>query len=425
MADSEIRAKLKFTADDASIKAAAADAAGKIQQGVAASAKKLTPQQKALEDWRAEGAKRIVNVSGVSPSGSSIPNWQKMEADRKKRVEELIGERPARITSQANEEKKERESAKIQADKARRADLIARDAERARLALLRQQGKPPSLNPSGDGGGIKGISALSATGIPYISTLARAVMSPMGAAVAGVAVSFLALRKVVQQTMEAYERARTLYAKQLMSGGLPAQFVAQRQTLAKIIGVSEEQVYQFGAAVNFMNGKVANANRIFAETNPRLTAVSWQFKALQTNVESFFSVIASKAAPALSKMIDGLNNLAIIASQIAESKIFEKLLVPMSKYHEFLFKSIFPNLTILMRSGRSMGNAPAPDVSMRRLPGSSLEKMGLVIGNLGGNNYAQQTANNTRELVALTRQIAGRNPQNQFTGGASGTWNLP
>ena len=51
------------------------------------------------------------------------------------------------------------------------------------------------------------------------------------------------------------------------------------------------------------------------------------------------------------------------------------------------------------------GEAPSPETSARRLQTSSWERMGLVLGAGGGQNYAKDTAANTKRIAEI---LSGR-----------------
>ena len=137
---------------------------------------------------------------------------------------------------------------------------------------------PPKLAPAvgGGGGGIgtTGLSALSVSGIPYVSTVARAVIHPMGAAAAAAGISLLALAKAAHSTMQEFENARRLYARQLQSGAMPGGFVAMRGSLARVMGVGESEVYQYGRAVQYLSARLASATTIQTRVNRELTSTS-------------------------------------------------------------------------------------------------------------------------------------------------------
>ena len=271
---------------------------------------------------------------------------------------------------------------------------------------------PPKLAPAAGGGGggiggMAGLSALSVSGIPYVSTVARAVIHPMGAAAAAAGISLLALAKAAHSTMQEFENARRLYARQLQSGGMPGGFVAMRGSLARVMGVGESEVYQYGRAVQYLSARLASATTIQTRVNRELTSTSWEFQILGENVRSVFAIMANEAAPALRLMAAGLNevtkNVAGFlqgnAGKVASHFATAAATVGMP------FASAIGSY--LAKIGAYTGAAPAPPVEAwsKRLPTSQWERMGMVMGAGVGGNPAQQTARNTKHAADLLQKI--------------------
>lgn len=271
---------------------------------------------------------------------------------------------------------------------------------------------PPKLAPAvgGGGGGIgtTGLSALSVSGIPYVSTVARAVIHPMGAAAAAAGISLLALAKAAHSTMQEFENARRLYARQLQSGGMPGGFVAMRGSLARVMGVGESEVYQYGRAVQYLSARLASATTIQTRVNRELTSTSWEFQILGENVRSVFAIMANEAAPALRLMAAGLNEVVKATASFAQSPA-GKLAMRWSALAAMLAtRSVaFTVGGHLASIGATTGAAPAPPVEAwsKRLPTSQWERMGMVMGAGVGGNPAQQTARNTKHAADLLQKI--------------------
>ena len=118
-----------------------------------------------------------------------------------------------------------------------------------------------------------------------------------------------ALSKTVQETIAAYEKARQLYAKSLMSG-LGVELTTKRGMLANIMGVSEEDVLKFGGAMSYLNPKIEWASKVLAQTANPLTEVSWNFKIMDANLQAMFSTLAVEAAPAMKVFTDAVSDFA-------------------------------------------------------------------------------------------------------------------
>lgn len=435
---------------------AATDKAGTSMDNLEKKVKKTTQALKdqkkaALDAWRASLPEPKVTISGEGKTPIET------EEERKARVSKIIGERPQRPAAPAFEKEisKEERERRIQkeADEARRADLLARDAERARKAALSAQGKPPIISQKGlNAGGIANIASVS--GIPALGQLIRGIANP---AVLSVAAALIALRKTVREVSDAFESARRTYAKQLQSGGLPGGFIQKRSALASIIGVGENEVYQFGTTVSFLNDKIRVATRTLTETNRTLTAASYGIKAMNLTFTAAWSSFASAIAPAVNKItslitafteflvvtgrlefagkalnlvLQGVANavgvlmVASSALQLAFTAVIDSIqylyqrlvnMIPGFKGdHSDKFKETKEGFEALKKMIDALFNknnqiqAPTPTVSTNRLPASAWEKMGLVIGNGPGVNYSKETARNTKEIAVAIKSFLSR-----------------
>jgi hypothetical protein len=292
-----------------------------------------------------------------------------------------------------------------------------------------------------------------------------------GATVLGLALK--ALTVTVKQTMAAYENARQIYAKAL-TNGMGTQFTVKRSMLAQIMGVSEQDVFRFGAQMAYLNPKLEWAANILSRTTTPLTQVSWEFKILGENTKAMFSSLSVEAAPALLVFTNSLSNLVKYITEHAHD--FNKLMLgngwvketsqeikdrqdqnftdenykaysgrlpngktvgigsgPLEKlmpdtgsgHYADDFRKRFEKLTLKQfekitsgkgiennkaseiyswikhppgKGGDSDSSMPSPQAWMKQLPASHWEKMGLVTMG-GGQNYAKDTAKNTRDIA--------------------------
>ncbi len=267
------------------------------------------------------------------------------------------------------------------------------------------------------------------------------------------------LRRSINEVSLAMERARNLYAAQLKSGGMAQSFVISQNILAKIIGVSERDVFQYGSAIAFLDSKVKNATETITKNNNVLTASAWNWKALNLSLEAYYSEVAAKLAPGInmlatigSKLLDivqrsvdfkasmfliqvamdaliqtigalvlafGLIELALTAVYDAILYFFRQVNNTLARFHVPGFKidegdkftdvkkqwgDIKDIVKTLLTGGKE--TAPMPSVSIAREPSSTWEKMGLIIGQGGGAvNYAKRTADNTGQAVTLLGRL--------------------
>jgi hypothetical protein len=218
-----------------------------------------------------------------------------------------------------------------------------------------------------------------------------------------------ALAKVLKESYRAYEQGSQIYSKALQNG-MGLQFSTKRSQLASIMGVSEQDVMKFGSQMAYLNPKLEMSSYILSKYAPNLTAVSWEFKVLGEDTKALFATIANDLAPAfklLAVMLQDLAKGAAIAWKMLGKVAFNPYLNPIGAAENWLIKKL---------GGSS--NMPAPQAWMKQLPASSWEKMGLVT--MGGTqNYAKDTAKNTREIANAMKIIIGQSrgkPQNSAFG---------
>ena len=232
----------------------------------------------------------------------------------------------------------------------------------------------------------------------------------VGAATAA-GLALKALTVTVKETLAAYENARQIYSKSLQNG-MGLQWSTKRGLLAQIMGVSEQDVFRFGAQMNYLNPKLEQAASILAKTATPLTQVSWEFKILKVDFESMFALIAEMGTPAVlgfTGALDGLikwltshtsylNALVNGAASGAASAILGNASGPMGA-----IMKMFGLYGSIQQAKSAM---PSPQAWMKQLPASHLEHMGLVVGGGRSSNYAQQTAKNTAVAVKYLQKIA-------------------
>lgn len=226
--------------------------------------------------------------------------------------------------------------------------------------------------------------------------------------------AFEQLIKVVNEVFAAFDRARQLYAKSLMSG-LGLESTGRRSMLASIIGVSEKDVFQFGSAMAYLSPRIQNASKIAAETAIPLTEVSYEFKILKLDMEALFNVLANDASGSIKTFVQAIDLITVSITNLINSPAFKFLAGSAIKG---VAGAILPNwLTGLFNSGAAQaginsavgggGKLGLPESHMRQLPASSWERMGLVIGGGMGQNYAKDTAKNTKEIADGIKKITG------------------
>lgn len=246
-----------------------------------------------------------------------------------------------------------------------------------------------------------------------------AIAAQLGAALSGLRVAiglvqfaFRAMMAPVNMLkrvfVEAAESARRLYARSLQSGGLGVGFVARRAMLAETIGVSEEEVYSYGRAVRYLNDQLVFATNVAAGTNASLTATAWSLRVVQEDLKALGALLAYEISDAVRLLARAFHQLAVEIAPVMAiiGKVIRNgLLAAMSMAAVSMGPAMAEAFARIALKAGFGENAPTPEVSTKRMPFSAWEKMGLVIGSGGVNDFAKQTASNTRKTVEKLERV--------------------
>ena len=258
-----------------------------------------------------------------------------------------------------------------------------------------------------------GQRKLGKVGISGFAGAAGVTALLVGASTA-LGLAFMALKKTVQETFLAYEAARKLYAKSLLSGlGLGLQ--TQRGLLASIIGVSETEVIKFGAAWAYLNPRIEHASKILAETAVPLTQVSWEWKIFQADLSAFAAKMAADIAPAMMEFIDSLSILLKLLDDHKATLIWNLQnsgLGVANTTTKILANMIYGVTDKEVRAGaaRGRGTMPDPQAYMKQLPVSAWERMGLVVGG-GGNTTNELIMKSNQYLKVIAQAVTSGVPR--------------
>ena len=244
----------------------------------------------------------------------------------------------------------------------------------------------------------------------------------VGAATAA-GLALKALSVTVKETIAAYENARQIYSKALQNG-MGLQWSTKRGLMAQIMGVSEQDVFRFGAQMAYLNPKLEQSAKILSDTATPLTQVSWQWNILQTDLSASFAILANDAKPAVMGFLSSLDELVKFLNK--HSKALGLMARSEATVWTLGMSEVWNGLNNLRgKKDSGMSAMPSPQSWMKQLPASHWEHMGLVIGG-GQNNYARDTARNTRESANALKQIARFiGGGGKFGGGgAGGSWGM-
>lgn len=213
--------------------------------------------------------------------------------------------------------------------------------------------------------------------------------------------------KAVGQLAESANRAGKIYAS-AMTSGLGISMTVRRGMLAGVMGVSEQEVVRFGAAIAYLQPKLRAAQDVLTKTTTPLTQVNWEFRVVLENLKALMASIAVNLAPALMKLGTAINYiLEVINNSPSISKIISKvgageigggLFGPIGAY-------IGGKLGSMSASGAG-GQMPSPQSYMKQMPASAWERMGLVLGGGGGTSYAKETAEATKKSAKFLEFLA-------------------
>jgi hypothetical protein len=170
-------------------------------------------------------------------------------------------------------------------------------------------------------GRMSGGNAMIATGI-------------LVAGATAIGLAFKALKKSIEQLISgiksAIENASKIYSKALTSG-LGIKMTVKKGMLSSIIGVSEDEVLMFGAAISYLNPKIEWAAKVMEETAVPLTQIGWEFKVLGENMMALFALIATQASPVILALVENINEMITAFSDVGSiSDVIEVLKMAMA-----------------------------------------------------------------------------------------------
>lgn len=243
---------------------------------------------------------------------------------------------------------------------------------------------------AGEGGGAAGAGGFARLG----------AAGPVGLAILAAAAAVVVLAKAAKMLTDvmrkASDEASRLYAKALQNGaGLG--YTTAADAFSNALGVSEADVFRYGAAIKYLNERMGDSIRIMAKTTPNLTSVNWEFQALWYRVKAVTAVFANELAGTFRIALNAINEVAKALTPFV--KVLGSIVNLMIR-HSVLF-------SIARMIGKDGGSAGAPTSSYNRLASSAWERMGFVVGQ-GGANYAAQTASNTKRMAALMEKLVSK-----------------
>jgi len=277
-------------------------------------------------------------------------------------------------------------------------------------------------------------------------------------------VALKSLSVTVNGLMDSFKKARDIYSKSLTSG-LGVSMTTKMGALSQIIGVSEEEVLKFGAAISYIYPQIEDTIKVLEETNGPLAEIQMNIEILKLKFLAVSSVITSSMIAEINEFIDSISafldvfkdsdiiqgfvGTAIKALELV-GLLISAIVIVIQVFYEGI-KGIFTLLFNLLSKipglgfmhstmqtklpdmlsdikkqaktfagygDKTSGGLPQVQSSMKQIPASAWEKMGLVIGGRGNTtNELIRQSNKHLSIIAasvtgtgIARQSFGMNP---------------
>ena len=308
---------------------------------------------------------------------------------------------------------------------------------------------------SKDGGPLQ-EKILGGVGLGRLSGTTGGAAAATGVLMAGllaVGLSLKALTEIIRRTSQAFQDAHKLYSQALQSG-MSLRLTSQMNAVGNVLGVDPSHAMAFSGSGEAQK-QTQYASGIIANTAPVLAEVIMQFRILSLTLKAVFSVLGEKVAPPIRQMIDAFNKAAkmlldsglaeVIGAVAAQFLYLVNVIIKVASTLYGILTLAFAGITELFVNIKRLVTGEGVDFTRtlaslarlqslfdtpneiadnklgmaRQLPASAWEKMGLVVGGIGGgNDYAKRTANATERtanylssIVALPRgTTSGINP---------------
>ena len=401
-----------------------------------------------LDSLGADAAKAGKIIS--SGLASSVKGLGETTYEREDRMADEKKQREKRERAIRNRKLDEADAAKDAKEAAKKAAIAT--AAQAKRAQASKVSRGQILRA-----GVAGLAGVG-LGVPGLGSIAAlAQINPVAAAVT---TSLKVLGAAIQMAARAAEEAKRYYSKTLQSG-FGTQLTIKRSLLANAIGVGENEVWQYGAAVSVLNEKFSHATKVLSEANPILTQLSWETSVMSADFQALKAKIAVDLAPAMESFIAWIDKLIEhltpktltkpedkfdkferagdndlmnaryhgVFSAVNDAKFGEnrspaqmnkedlgdrKILELSNKEFTDIVKGI-KNKSIQAEALKVYDQyrkfappetkaAPSPVAYMKQLPASQWEHMGLIIDG-SGTNYAKDTAKSTAKMTMQLEAI--------------------
>lgn len=258
-----------------------------------------------------------------------------------------------------------------------------------------------------------GASALSRMGLPAGAAGAGIAAAGITAGAVAAGLALTALSKAAHETASSFDRAAQLYSRIIQSGGLGSRYVIGQQLASRVMGGGD--AYRAGSPGALAMQMTQGAANSLNQSMPILTRSTWEFRAAIINVEAAFARLAVALAPALnglSKLINVITQMGQVLAVWAGNALIDKLekaTLALSAVGLMSPKQVgvaVASLEALRSKGISGPTVPPVPASPDRIPASTWEKMGLVVGMGSREDWQKKTAENTRRIAMLLERMS-------------------
>lgn len=224
---------------------------------------------------------------------------------------------------------------------------------------------------------------------------------------------------------KATEQAAALYAGATMSGlGLGPS--AMRSSLARVLGVSEKDIFLFGREIEHLIPKLRGAREIMEQTAPNLASVNWEWNVLRENLKATVALLADKMSGAIKTFLAGLSEMLVrlqnVTQQFSETlrdnpdlaKTFSRVGKMTAAMAGGPGAWMAVEQILKAGKGKEMPNMGAPMAFMRQMPAANWEHMGLQVGGTGAMQFMATTAKSTTDTAKGVQALLAAMRENKF-----------
>lgn len=387
MADNEISVDLKLQLDQLSSQTKAAGA--QINKDLASSVKGLKPTS--VEQESAARARE----KSINREAQEAKRKDAMEKDRmREQAKQAAEERKEKLRVLAAEARKLAEEARMR----REVKRFEKNNPNGKEAVAEEQ--KSSMRMFGQAAYTAGFS-----GFRFFQSLGG-----MNIALLAVVAELEIVKAAVDKFGEAVSRGAQAYSRNISSGGLGLAFTVKRSALADVLGVGEQDVYNYASAFGNLNERLAIGTNAIISTAPELASVAHAWRIFQYDMDALVSQLAVTMAPMIRRMITALDDLVKMGIYFAKTfpQVVKDAFMGAIAVMTQPWVATFLSAASVGMKEKDPGPAPSVNPNTNRLASSMWEKMGLVVKGTREISAADRTARNTDQMVRELQKLNTR-----------------